>query len=407
MAAELFVGAHLREQSTETDKAALEAFVSGNNELVELEALLTRFNIFEALGVTTRELNHSRFLGFLLDPAESHGLGDIFLKRFLQTALKNIKKSDISPIEIDSDDLTQSEVKFEYENIDVFIFNQEKKVAIVIENKTNSQEHSNQLQKYHDFIKHRFPQYRFLGIYITRERSQSSHSAFVAVSHEDIKAVVAEVIQRPGLNLNSVVSMAINQYLEVLRRHFMQDSEIAELCGKIYRRHKHAIDLIIANKPDKRDFVQKVVLGLISNEKTLTLDDSTRPYIRFASKALDHPFLKNAEEEWTTSRRLALYEFRNGLNSLSLIVQLGRGEQAKRKQILEMAQNHGKPFKPEKKLYTLWNRLYKIDMLDESDYDLAEDEIKNKIKEKWDEFLQIDYPAIEKAFTNYPWPTQQ
>ena len=60
----------------------LEDFVVGNRDLERLEALLAEFNIFEAIGVVRQELRHSDFLAFLLDPHQSHGLGDDFLKAF-------------------------------------------------------------------------------------------------------------------------------------------------------------------------------------------------------------------------------------------------------------------------------------------------------------------------------------
>jgi hypothetical protein len=48
------------------DRTALEKFVTNNQELERLEALLAEFNIFEAIGVVRQELRHSDFLAFLL-----------------------------------------------------------------------------------------------------------------------------------------------------------------------------------------------------------------------------------------------------------------------------------------------------------------------------------------------------
>jgi hypothetical protein len=47
----------------------------------------TRFNVFDVLGRTRREQAHSRFLAWLLDPAEAHGLGDKFLRQFMAKAI--------------------------------------------------------------------------------------------------------------------------------------------------------------------------------------------------------------------------------------------------------------------------------------------------------------------------------
>ena len=55
----------------EQDLKALETFLVGNGDLDRLETLLDRFNIFEAIGMVSRELNHSHFLAYLLDPSKT------------------------------------------------------------------------------------------------------------------------------------------------------------------------------------------------------------------------------------------------------------------------------------------------------------------------------------------------
>ncbi|MDQ3237363.1 MAG: PD-(D/E)XK nuclease family protein [Actinomycetota bacterium] len=55
-------------EQREEDLKALENFIVGNAELEKLEAMLDRFNIFEAVGLVRQEVKHSTFLAFLLDP---------------------------------------------------------------------------------------------------------------------------------------------------------------------------------------------------------------------------------------------------------------------------------------------------------------------------------------------------
>ena len=45
-----------------TDLEALEQFVVDNDRLLELEARIGRFNIFDALGIVNAEIRHSNFL---------------------------------------------------------------------------------------------------------------------------------------------------------------------------------------------------------------------------------------------------------------------------------------------------------------------------------------------------------
>lgn len=70
------------------DLHALESFLVNNPDLEQLEALGSRFNIFEAMGVVGHELRRSDFLACLLDLRHSHGLNDLFAKRLLHCALQ-------------------------------------------------------------------------------------------------------------------------------------------------------------------------------------------------------------------------------------------------------------------------------------------------------------------------------
>src|SRR5690242_12497482 len=86
-----------------TAQAALERFVIENDALQKLETRIARFNVFDALGISEVEIRHSNFLAFVLDPTESHGLGDLFLKGLLIDALKAADPSarPFSPISLD------------------------------------------------------------------------------------------------------------------------------------------------------------------------------------------------------------------------------------------------------------------------------------------------------------------
>ncbi|HZW56268.1 MAG TPA: PD-(D/E)XK nuclease family protein [Nitrososphaerales archaeon] len=52
-------------------------------DLASLEKRLNQFSIFEALRITEAEVKHSQFLSWLLNPQETHALGDDFQKVFL------------------------------------------------------------------------------------------------------------------------------------------------------------------------------------------------------------------------------------------------------------------------------------------------------------------------------------
>ena len=49
------------------------------------------------------------------------------------------------------------------------------------------------------------------------------------------------------------VEVAIRHYVELLERHIMEDTPIAVLARKIYRRHARALDLILEHRPDAQE----------------------------------------------------------------------------------------------------------------------------------------------------------
>jgi len=116
----------------DADFAALAAFVLGNSELEELERLVARFNIFEALGVVRQELRHSDFLAFLLDPNEAHGLGDVFVRQFLLRIVQGSPRAGprIS-IDIALRNLSGVTVRREWQNIDILLLDEANRTAVV------------------------------------------------------------------------------------------------------------------------------------------------------------------------------------------------------------------------------------------------------------------------------------
>jgi PD-(D/E)XK nuclease superfamily len=68
----------------------LNALVVSCPELRELEKLLGNFNIFRVLRFEHGEIRHSNVLSWLFDPDESHGLRDLFLRRWLMRVFHDV-----------------------------------------------------------------------------------------------------------------------------------------------------------------------------------------------------------------------------------------------------------------------------------------------------------------------------
>lgn len=183
---------------TAEERKALENFIT-SDDLVVLNTRFARFNVFEALGVARRELHHSSFLAFLLDPRESHGLGDLFLRRFLQEVSRVAPEPTISVIDLDCFDLSRTEVRREYENIDIFLRDPTHKISVVIENKVGTKQHDGQLKTYADLVTRRFPGHRFVGIYLTPEGDDAQDSQYIATSYGIVRTLVKELLDRENV----------------------------------------------------------------------------------------------------------------------------------------------------------------------------------------------------------------
>lgn len=386
----------------QTERRALEDFIT-SPDLVTLETRFDRFNIFEAMGTVRRELNHSSFLAFLLDPYGSHGLRDLFLRRFLQEVSRNSSDSPVvSAVELDLMDLMQVDVKREYENIDILLRNPTNRLIVLIENKVDSKQHDDQLQRYHDFAQLRHPGHRLIAVYLTPEGDDPGHAAYIPFTYKKVRSLILEVLQRESVLISSSVRTTLEQYSDLLGRHFMADTELKQLCADIYKRHRQAIEILIANIPDDREEFATSLREMVTAAGFL-LDDSDNNYVRFIPKDLDIPQFQGSTG-WTSSGRLNLFEFRLSTNSLSLIIQMGPGSPAKRTVVHAFAVRNKPLFTAVKTLSPLWQRLYKRQLLDTSDYELPKEQILAKVTTEWESFLETDLPAIRQRILEYPWP---
>jgi hypothetical protein len=212
-------GGKLGTQGSE-ERAALEHFVIENDDLLMLESRLGKFNIFDALGITRAEIRHSNFFAFILDPAESHGQGQLFLKALLMDLLKQApsEKRPLSPIELDGTDLRGVVVKREWKNIDLLIACKVPQFVIVIENKIRSQEHSGQLARYQRTMKEHYSDLRPLYVYLTLDGDEPSEDAWLPYTYADIFRVLQRIRDMHQNAIGDEVLVFLDHYLRMGRK---------------------------------------------------------------------------------------------------------------------------------------------------------------------------------------------
>jgi hypothetical protein len=385
------------EETARNQHQELTAFVVDNPELERLEQILAQFNIFDAVGVARQELRHSDFLSFLLDPKQSHGLGDAFSKRLIQRALMGAGGAalPVTAIDLDLWSLERLSVIREWHNIDILLLDEDRQLAVIIENKVGSGEHSDQLARYLRVVQGAHPKKRIVGLYLTPDGSPPSHDAYLSLDYGQVCDVAETLAESRRTSLDPAAYALITHYAKMLRRHVVADSEIAELCRNIYVKHRQALDLIFEHRPDEQAAMHDVLLSLVRSGSGIIPERSSKSAIRFVP------------EEWNVSElrtgsgwpgNMLFFEFRNNPERLRLALVLGPGPEPVREAMIQLLRDAPLPVKLPAKPGPIWAIPYSRMWLGPHDYeDTSQDERERRVRESWQCFLETDLPAITEA----------
>lgn len=390
-----------RSSSPEEDFAALERLIVGDADFERLETLLAEFNLFEAIGVVRQELRHSDFLAFLLDPQQNHGLGDAFLTRFLQKAVQHAPRAElpVSPVQFDLWNLEGIAVLREWQSIDLLLLDSEHRFAVIIENKVGSEEHSRQLQRYHETVRSQYPNWAILPLYLTPDGDPPEEDErYLACGYEVVHAVCEELLARRASTMGSDVQVLLRHYIQMLRRHILSDTPISRLCEEIYRKHKRALDLIFEHRPDRQDLIRHYLEELVAAAPGLISDDSIKTYVRFTPARWDSPVLQQGEG-WTRTGRMLLFELENRADIVRIKLVIGPGPVEVRRHLFEVAQAH-EIFNTRGGPGQKWKTIYSRPLVGaKAAAEMDVDELKKKLRSEWQQFLRTDFEEIERIIS--------
>ena len=237
------------------DLEALDNFVCDNAELQDLERRVGRFNLFDALKIGDREIRHSNFLAWLLDPAESHGRGDRYLKAVLMDLFRRSPADrPLSPAQVEAGALAGVDVRRESSHIDLLIVCRGLRFVVAVENKIGGSDGRNQLDKYEGVVGREFPAsdgWRHSFVYLTPDGSPPQHGDWPTYSYADLHAVLSRVHAQDTADVADDVSRFVGHYLHLVGTKIMDDTGLQELCRTIYKTHRQAIDLIVKHGMDR------------------------------------------------------------------------------------------------------------------------------------------------------------
>jgi hypothetical protein len=298
---------------------------------IELELLYQKPNIFTALKLEHYEIRHSNFLGWLLDPNQTHGLGSKFLKLVMADILKDERIKETSVTSIGKLNLDNAIILREWNDIDILIKIDD--LIITIENKVWSNESSHQLKKYKDIITARFGNSQKVFVFLTPNGHQSSmNDEYVNYSYERIIWILELITNSYSEGISGSVKVYLDDYIETLKAKFMKNGEVNILAREVYLNHKELFDFILNHRTN---FIKEVQDYIFHKLKEFGYVKKTcdKQFVRFLPKALVD-VIPNNGSAW--KKEAFLFEFSVKLDEIAFLFTIAPGEKETRT-ILETA----------------------------------------------------------------------
>jgi hypothetical protein len=270
----------------------LEALVVECPELHALENGLRRFNIFSVLRATTNELRHSNILAWLLQPDESHGLGDRFLRRWLMNVVRGPTRERAPTLaEIDSAEIRSVEVLREWRRIDVLVrirLHDGRLWIIAIENKVDATQGEDQLATYRRRVDDAFPNASRLLVFLTMFEEEPADASWITADYSTLAAVLRAVLDENSERVGSQPRVLIEHYLHTVREHAMGDDKLIALAKTIYRTHQAALDFIYEQREDPLQQLSTALQERASRAAVVSRVSDKR-FVRFLPTVWDVP----------------------------------------------------------------------------------------------------------------------
>ena len=206
-----------------------------NEDFLALEKHLSKFNIFHATDMGKREIKHTKFLAYLLNPRGAHGLGDRFLIEFIRNAFRQSENCNFLDLRFSEAEINcEVNLGKNFGRIDILLSiptKSERTCIIAIENKLEAQQGNEQLIKYQDGITEKYQankNYITHFFYLT-QNPEEADEPWVSVLHEDvtIPAIKSLLDNSNKETLSNYIQSILIDYTELLRTN--KDSETAEL----------------------------------------------------------------------------------------------------------------------------------------------------------------------------------
>jgi hypothetical protein len=234
-------------------------------------------------------------------------------------------------------------------------------------------------------------------LFLTIEGTEPTELDYIPIKYGAVNQILENLISSREASLGADVLTLIRHYTKLLRRHFMEDSELITLAKRLYEKHGTALDFIFEHRPDIQTEIYDFLMGKFGIEKDLIAEHSPKSYPHFLPATWSkYESLNGQSRDWIPSGRLLLFEFRNEPQRLQLALIIGPGNQEVRQKIFDHAIQTKEIYKPSSKnLYPKWSQIWSKDFLTRKEVEEGNWEFNwEKIEKTWDAFIHNELPMI-------------
>lgn len=396
------------------------AAFAADERLRVLEGMRQRpraFNLVSAFGLGRHELRHSRLLAYLLDSRRSHGLGSALARALLQVVAPRLAE----PLDVDTLRLDDLRVQREWSNIDILIESPADRLAVIIENKVDSDEHSDQLARYYQILRTARPDWRIVGVFLTLRGTppagEADQERYAPLGYSDLAAALTNL--NPGPHADSDAVTLLRHYARFIRSTLVPepDHEQAALARRLYMDHRGAIDAMHQARDARMGVIDRFIgelltttmkdqPGLLTIDKAYRNDERPRWHTRFAPPEWYRPELQ-VSNNWNRTGLVLIFDLMHAPNEIHLALTVGpaRRHEKLRRQLYELAQQRvGKLSPAWSDPENTWFNIYTRFLIrPEADYfaSYSDEAIFTAIREGWEAFLADDLPVIRETINAF------
>jgi len=391
----------------------------------EIERLVDVFCPFEAIGMVRQEIKHASFLSYILDPNRPHSFGTKLLEKFLAilTLEENSTLVDFSRLDLHFMDLSNASVRREWKRIDLLIelpksLNMKRGIVVAIELKIDASESESQLSKYKETIESEFSKddWEHVFVFLTAKEDGPSkgNETWIPLGLSQIIDGFEEVVKVGKMRDPS--AELFESYVAMLRRHILANEKLEELVHKVWNKHKEALEILIAHRPDEGGDIFKLIhekRGSIAErfssetDFNIKLDTCDRSNFHFVVENWINEFdeMKSGDGTWLDSNSILSIVLKrwNGFN-FTLYFYIGPGDASSREELYLAIKNQKKiSFTRHKTIPKKWKALSHRRLLTEKMYcdwrddDKGDDQIVDEMIKTAVIFLKEELPYYDNA----------